>query len=103
MAHQAIHWARLTAKNDPNTFTILVIPDINWYENYSPNIGPFPDTHTIAHFAADTINYDEPTNPQAPNKPRTEPLAIHIFCTHHQTHGIGTTKAQLTKSIQSKQ
>jgi hypothetical protein len=57
MAQQAIHWARLAAKNDPNTFTILIIPDINWYQNYSPHTGPFPDTHTMTHFAADTITY----------------------------------------------
>jgi hypothetical protein len=91
MAQQAIHWARLAAKNDPETLTILVIPDINWYQNYSPYTGPFPDTHTIAHFTADTITYDEPINPQVPIKPRIEPLAIHIFCTHHQNHNIGTT------------
>jgi hypothetical protein len=94
MAQQAIHWARLAAKNDPNTFTILIIPDINWYQNYSPHTGPFPDTHTMTHFAADTITYVEPINPQIPTKLRVEPLAIHIFCTHHQTYNIGTT-AQL--------
>jgi hypothetical protein len=91
MVQQAIHWARLAAKNDPDTLTILVIPDINWYQNYSPHTGLFPDTHTIAHFAADTIIYDEPINPQVPIKPRIEPLAIHIFCTHHQNYNIGTT------------
>jgi len=92
MAQQAIHWARLAAKNDPTTITILVIPDINWYQNYSPHSGPFPDTHIIAHFAADTITYDEPTKYQDLNKTRTEPLAIHILCTHHQNHNIGTTE-----------
>ena len=91
MAQQAIHWARVAAKNDPNTITILVIPDVNWYQNYSPHESLFPDTHTIAHFAADTITYVEPLNPQAPDKPRTEPLAIHILCTHHQNQNIGTT------------
>ena len=67
------------------------MPDINWYHNYTPNIGPFPDTHVLAHFNADTITYDEPTDPQNTNKPQTEPLAIHIFCIHHQNHNIGTT------------
>jgi hypothetical protein len=100
MAQQAIHWARLAAKNNPDALTILVIPDINWYQNYSPHSGPFPDTHTIAHFAADTITYDEPINPQVPIKPRIEPLAIHIFCTHHQIHNIGTTnQLETIKSI----
>ena len=90
MIQQAIHWARLAAKNDPNTITLLVIPDTNWYQNYSPHTGPFPDTHVLAHFTADTITYDEPTTPQITNKPRIEPLAIHIFCIHHQNHNIGT-------------
>jgi hypothetical protein len=90
MIQQAIHWARLAAKNDPNTITLLVIPDINWYQNYTPHTGPFPDTHVLAHFTADTIIYDEPTIPQNINKPRTEPLAIHILCIHHQNHTIGT-------------
>ena len=43
---QAIHWARLAAKHDPDTITILVTPDINWYLNYSPHTGPFPDTRS---------------------------------------------------------
>ena len=90
MAQQAIHWARLAAKKDPNTITLLVIPDINWYQNYSPHTGPFPDTHVLAHFTTDTITYDEPTTPQNINKPRIEPLAIHIFCIHHQNQAIGT-------------
>jgi ribonuclease HI len=87
---QAIHWARLAAKNDPNTIILLVTPDINWYQNYSPHIGPFPDTHVIAHFSADTITYEEPINPQNINKQWIEPSAIHIFCIHHQDHIIGT-------------
>jgi hypothetical protein len=63
MAQQAIHWARLVAKNDPSTFTILVIPDTNWYQNHAPHIGPYPNTHTVVYLAADTIMYDEPINP----------------------------------------
>ena len=46
--------------------------------------------HTIIHFAADTITYDEPTIPLEPNKTQTEPLAIHIWCIHHQNNNIGT-------------
>ena len=108
MTQQTIHWARLAAKNDPNTITILVTPDINWYQNYSPHIGPFLDTHVLAHFMADTITYDEPTIPQNTNKPRIEPLAIHILCIHHQTHNIGTpnhinTIKSTIKNIQIRQ
>ena len=68
---QAIHWARLAAKNDPNTITIVVIPHINWYQDPSPYTGPFPDTHVIIHFAADTITYEEPTIPQDRQKQKT--------------------------------
>ena len=57
----AIHWARLAAKIDPNTITIIISPDTNWYQNSNPHSGPYPDTHIIAHFAADTITYAEPT------------------------------------------
>ena len=71
MTQQAVHWARLAAKNDPNTITLLTIPDINWYQNYAPHTGPFPDTHVLAHFTADSVTYDEPTNPQSTIKPRT--------------------------------
>jgi hypothetical protein len=89
--NDTIHWAQLAAKNDPNTITILVIPDINRYQNYSPHTGPFRDTHIIDHFAADTIIYDEPITPLDINIPRIEPLAIHIFCIHHKNHNIDTT------------
>ena len=89
MTQQAIHWAILAAKHDPNTITLLVIPDINWYQNYSPHTGPFIDTHVLAHFTADTITFDELTTPQNINKPKIEPLAIHIFCIYHQNYNIG--------------
>ena len=60
---QAIHWARLAAKHNPTTVTILTLPDTNWYQNLTPHNGPFPDTHVIAHFATDTITYDIPSTP----------------------------------------
>jgi ribonuclease HI len=89
-SQQAIHWARLAAKNDPNTITIVVLPNINWYQDPSPYTGPFPNTHVITQFAADTITYEEPTIPQKRQVPKTEPLAIRILCIHHQNHNIGT-------------
>lgn len=75
IAQQAMHWARLSAQKDPTT-TILVVPDTNWYHNYNPYTGPFPDTHVITHFAADTITYEEPTLSPESKQPWTEPLAI---------------------------
>ena len=77
-AETAIHWARLAAKNDPNTITILTIPDNKRYQNHTPHIGPFQDTHVIAHIPTDTITYEEPTIPIEMNKPQVEPYSIHI-------------------------
>ena len=62
-AEKAIHEARLVAKNDPNTITILTIPDNKWYQNHTPYIGPFPDTHVITYIPADTGIYEESTIP----------------------------------------
>ena len=53
----------MAAKNDPYTITILISLDGDWYKNLNSYIGPFPDTHVIVHFAADTITYEEPTIP----------------------------------------
>ena len=81
-AEKAIHWARLAAKNDPNTITI--IPDSKWYQNHTPYIGPFPNTHIIAHIPVDTIIYEEPTIPLELNKPG--------FRTIHHTHSKCTSQ-----------
>ena len=35
---QALHWARLAAKNDPDTITILITTDPDWYHNPHPHI-----------------------------------------------------------------
>ena len=96
---QAIHWARLAAKNYPNTITIIVISYINWYQDPSPYTGPFPHTHVITYFAADTITYEEPTIPQDRQKPKTYPLAIQILCLHHRNHNIGTSHQMNTLKI----
>ena len=86
---KAIHWAKLAAKNDPNTMTILTIHDSKWYQNYTPYIGPSPDTHVIAHIQANTIIYEEPTIPLELNKPWIEPSTIHILCVHHSNNNVG--------------
>ena len=88
-AKKAIHRARLAAKNDPNTITILTILDSKWYQNHTPYIGPFPDTHVIAHIPTDTIIYEEPTMPLELNKPRVEPSTIYILCVHHNNNNVG--------------
>ena len=87
---QAIHWARIAAKNDPNTITLLISKDIDWYHNLNPYTGPFVDTHIIAHFAANTIIYEELTIPPELNITRKEVSTLRIFCIHHQNSHIGT-------------
>ena len=88
-AEKAIHWARLASKNDPNSVTNLTIPHNKWYQNHTPYIGPFPDTHVIAHIPTDTITYEEPTIPLELNKPRVEPSTIYILCVCHSNINVG--------------
>jgi hypothetical protein len=49
---QALHWARLAAKNNPDTMTIHITTDPNWYQNLHPHESPFLDSHVITHFKA---------------------------------------------------
>jgi hypothetical protein len=82
---KALHWVRLAAEHDLLTLTILITPDLQWYQNSTPLVGPFPDTHTIIHFEADTITYKEPTIPFELNQhPRKEPSTLHVYCIHHR-------------------
>ena len=86
----AIHWARLAAKKDPSTITILISPYTNWYQNFNPHSGLFPNTHIIAHFDADTITYEGHTIPLELNIPRKELSTLQILCIHHQNNYIRT-------------
>ena len=89
---QALHLARLAAKNNPDTITILITTDPTWYHNLHPHKGPFPDSHVITHFKADTITYDEPTiPPELQIEPRTESCDIRILCIHHKNTPINPT------------
>ena len=91
-SQQALHWARLAAQNNPDTITILITTDPNWYHNPTPHEGPFPDSHVITHFNADTVTYDEPTiPPELQIEPRTESSDIRILCVHHKTMHVGPT------------
>jgi ribonuclease HI len=86
---KAIHWARLAAKENQNTITILTIPDVEWTTNNTPYKTTFDDTHVIIHFPPDTIIYTEPTIPPELNKePRIETLAVRILCIHHKNTPI---------------
>jgi hypothetical protein len=86
---KAIHWARLAAKENQDTITILTIPDEEWTTNDTPYKTIFEDKHVIIHFPPDAITYIEPTIPPELNKePRIEPLAIRIICIHHKNTTI---------------
>ena len=82
-AQTTIHWAILAAKHNPHNTTILIIPYLNWHQNFTHHTGPSPNTHVITHIPADTTRYEEPTKPQGFNQPRIEPLTIRILCVHH--------------------
>lgn len=58
-AQQALHWARFATRNNHIAVTILVTPHQNWYHNFNPHEGPFPDSQGIIHFKADTLAYKE--------------------------------------------
>ena len=100
-AQQALHWARLAAKRNPDTITILVTTDPNWYHNLNTHEGPFPYSHVISHFKADTIIYDEPTiPPELRTNPRTESHDIRILCIHHKHMSPGSCEyANLMNTI----
>jgi hypothetical protein len=66
------------------------MPDQNWYHNPNSYNGPFPDSHVITNFKADTIIYEEPTiPPELRIEPRTENCAIHVLYIHHKNMPIG--------------
>jgi hypothetical protein len=97
---KAIHWARLAAKENQDTITILTILDEDWTINNTPYKTTFDDTHVIIHFPPNIITYLEPTVPPELNKePRTESLAIRILCIHHKNTAINIPNFR-TKLIQ---
>ena len=87
---QTIQWARLVAIEDPNTITIVVIPNTNWYRNFLAIHRTIP-IYTRHYPLRCIYNHVRRTNnPQVTHKPKTKPLAIQILCIHHQTRKIGT-------------
>jgi hypothetical protein len=76
---QAIHWARLAAQLNPTALTILITPDQTWYTNIQQLHNPFPDTHILVYFEANTLTYKKPNIPPELQKPGTEPNAIYIY------------------------
>jgi hypothetical protein len=86
---KTIYWARLAAKENQDTITILTIPDEEWITNDAPYKTIFEDTHVIIYFPPNAIIYTEPTIPPKLNKePRMEPLAVRILCIYHKNTTI---------------
>ena len=84
-AQQALHWGHLVAKNDLDFVTTLLTLDHNWYHNFNPPNGPFPNSYVITHFKVDTIIYKEPTL-----STELTSCANHILCIHHKNTSIGS-------------
>ena len=81
------HYKLKITKNYLNSITILLLPNQNWYHNFNPHNGPFLDSHVITHFKADTITYEEPTNPlKLKIKPGIEKCVLHILCIHQKRY-----------------
>jgi ribonuclease HI len=85
---KAIHWTRLSAQADPDSLTIIIVANKNWYHTNTAPHTTFPDVHTLIYFQADTITYKEPTIPTALNHSRIEPSILYIYCIHHQNNPI---------------
>jgi hypothetical protein len=82
---KTIYWARLAAKENQDTITILTIPDEEWTTNDAPYKTIFENTHVIIYFPPNAIIYTEPTIPPKLNKePHMEPLAVRILCIYHK-------------------
>jgi hypothetical protein len=80
---EAIHWARMAAKEDTKTITILIINHTDWTPQTIP-LNKHPDIHTLATIPPHSIQY----NPM-PEWPKyyqyTEPSLTSIICIHSQT------------------
>ena len=77
------------ASIDPNNITIITLPNDKWYDNITPLIVPFPNTHVITYFPLNTVAYKEPTILAHLNiEPYTETAALHHYCIHHKNSPI---------------
>jgi hypothetical protein len=86
---QAIHMARLAAKENPQSYTIIINSYPNWHQHIDPYHQMYPDTHVIAYIPPNTLKYHEPLNPLFTENTHTNTNAIQILCIHH---GTSTTR-----------
>jgi ribonuclease HI len=85
---QSIHMARLAAKADLLSYTILINTDPNWHHT-NPYHTEYPDTHVITYIPPNTLQYHDPIKPMYDDDPYIEPQALQILCIHHKTSTIG--------------
>lgn len=71
-----IHWARLAAKEDPQLVTLIIHSNKDRLHDNHPYVMKFPDTHIIAYFTPNTLQYCEPTFPFVKNKPKLDPSEV---------------------------
>jgi hypothetical protein len=57
---QALHMARIAAKTNPSSYTILINPYSNWHQQINPFTTQFKDTHIITYIPPNTLQYHVP-------------------------------------------
>jgi hypothetical protein len=86
---QSIHMARLAAKEDPLSYTILINTDPNWHQHTNPYHTEYPYTHVIAYIPPNMLRYHDPIKPTYDDDPHIELQALQILCIHHMPTTIG--------------
>ena len=81
--------ARLAAKEDPLSYTILISIDPNWHQHPNPFYIEYPDTHVITYIPPNTLQYHDFIKFTYNDNPYIESHAIQILCIHHKTSTIG--------------
>ena len=95
-ALEAIHWARMVAKEDTQTIAILIINHANWTPQTIP-LNKHPDIHIITTIPPHTIHYN-PTPEWPKYYQYTEPSLTSIICIHYQV--TPTLNPQATHELQ---
>jgi hypothetical protein len=81
--------ARLAAKTDPLSETILVNPNPNWHQHNNPYFTEYTDTHVITYILPNTLHYHESLTPIYDENSYIKIQAIQILYIHHRTTTIG--------------
>ena len=79
---EALHWARMAAKEDPDTVTILIANHKDWTSQKLP-LTTKPDVHIMTTIPPHTIKY-KPTPEWPTYYQYDEPALTSIICVHNQ-------------------